>query len=136
MRQQVSPTEKPMFAAPSLIRPVMPELDTIRGIAVLGVLLLHAFSWQYAGLHFGALARALSTPVAVYLGKSSYAMYILHIPILWWCLRRAPDFPPLVYIAIVIAVSALVYGAFEEPANRTLRSSLRDPVRQRVPASP
>jgi peptidoglycan/LPS O-acetylase OafA/YrhL len=48
-----------MVAAPSLIRPVMPELDTIRGIAVLGVLLLHAFSWQYAGLHFGALARAL-----------------------------------------------------------------------------
>lgn len=42
---------------PSLIRPAMPELDTIRGMAVLGVLLLHAFSWQYAGLHFGALAR-------------------------------------------------------------------------------
>jgi peptidoglycan/LPS O-acetylase OafA/YrhL len=84
----------------------------------------------------GLLARALSTPIAVYLGKSSYAMYILHVPILWWCLRRSPDFPPLVYIAIVIAVSALVYGAFEEPANRTLRSSLRDPARQPAPASP
>ena len=35
----------------------MPELDTIRGIAVLGVLFLHGFSWQYAGLHFGTLAR-------------------------------------------------------------------------------
>jgi peptidoglycan/LPS O-acetylase OafA/YrhL len=84
----------------------------------------------------GALARALSTPVAVYLGKSSYAMYILHVPVLWWCLRRSPAFPPLVYIAIVIAISALVYGAFEEPANRKLRSSRRDPVRQPVPASP
>jgi peptidoglycan/LPS O-acetylase OafA/YrhL len=84
----------------------------------------------------GVLARALSTPVAVYLGKSSYAMYILHVPILWWCLRRSPEFPPLFYIAIVIAVSALVYGAFEEPANRTLRSSLRDPARQPAPASP
>jgi hypothetical protein len=40
-------------------------------------------------------------------------MYILHVPILWWCLRRSPDFPPLLYIAIVIAVSATVYGAFE-----------------------
>ena len=84
----------------------------------------------------GALARALSTPVAVYLGKSSYAMYILHVPVLWWCLRRSPEFPPLVYMAIVIAISSLVYGAFEEPANRKLRSSRRDPVRQPVPASP
>ena len=62
--------------------------------------------------------------------------HILHVPILWWCLRRSPQFPPLAYIAIVIAVSALVYGAFEEPANRRLRSSLRDPARQPAPASP
>src|SRR5580698_1276384 len=45
------------LATQSLIRPVMPELDTIRGIAVLGVLLLHAFAWQYGGLHFGVLAQ-------------------------------------------------------------------------------
>jgi peptidoglycan/LPS O-acetylase OafA/YrhL len=56
-RQQVWSREKLVSTTPSLIRPVMPELDTIRGIAVLGVLLLHAFSWQYAGLHFGTLAR-------------------------------------------------------------------------------
>jgi peptidoglycan/LPS O-acetylase OafA/YrhL len=84
----------------------------------------------------GVLARGLSTRVAVYLGKSSYAMYILHVPILWWCLRRSEEFPPLLYIAIVIAVSAVVYGAFEEPANRRLRSFLRDPARQPAPASP
>jgi peptidoglycan/LPS O-acetylase OafA/YrhL len=83
----------------------------------------------------GAVARGLSTRAAVYLGKSSYAMYILHVPILWWCLRRSPEFPPLLYIAIVIAVSAAVYGAFEEPANRKLRSYLRDPVRQLATAS-
>lgn len=34
----------------------MPELDTIRGIAVLGVFSLHAFYWQYAGLSFGPWA--------------------------------------------------------------------------------
>ncbi|MEO8370154.1 MAG: acyltransferase [Candidatus Solibacter sp.] len=84
----------------------------------------------------GLLARALSSRVIVYLGKSSYAMYILHVPILWWCLRRSMEFPPLLYIAIVIAVSALVYGLFEEPANRKLRSFLRDPARQPAPASP
>lgn len=41
----------------SLIRPFMPELDTVRGIAVLGVVLLHAFYWQYAGLSFSPWAR-------------------------------------------------------------------------------
>ena len=90
------------------------------------------------GLAFGGgwLANFLSNSVVVYLGKSSYAMYILHVPILWWCLRRSPDFPPLVYIAIVIAVSCAVYGAFEEPANRKLRSYLRDRARRPAPALP
>jgi peptidoglycan/LPS O-acetylase OafA/YrhL len=35
----------------------MPELDMLRGIAVLGVVLLHAFYWQYAGLALGPWAR-------------------------------------------------------------------------------
>lgn len=41
----------------SLIRPVMPELDSVRGIAILGVLLLHGFYWQYSGLQFSGLPR-------------------------------------------------------------------------------
>jgi peptidoglycan/LPS O-acetylase OafA/YrhL len=58
MRQQFGSRKKSVaLGTQSLIRPVMPELDAIRGIAVVGVLLLHAFSWQYAGLHFGTLAR-------------------------------------------------------------------------------
>jgi peptidoglycan/LPS O-acetylase OafA/YrhL len=58
MRQQFAIGEKSAaLVTQSLIRPVMPELDAIRGIAVVAVLLLHAFSWQYAGLHFGTLAR-------------------------------------------------------------------------------
>jgi peptidoglycan/LPS O-acetylase OafA/YrhL len=40
-----------------LIRPVMPELDSVRGIAVTGVVLLHAFFWQYSSFHFGRLPR-------------------------------------------------------------------------------
>ncbi len=90
------------------------------------------------GLAFGGgiVARFLSTAPIVYLGKSSYAMYILHVPILWWCLRRSMEFPPLAYIAIVIAISAAVYGLFEEPANRRLRRCLQDPARRPAPASP
>jgi peptidoglycan/LPS O-acetylase OafA/YrhL len=44
-----------------LLRPVMPELDTIRGIAVIGVLFLHGFEWQYGGFHFGRAARTFMT---------------------------------------------------------------------------
>jgi len=44
--------------AAGLLRPFMPELDTLRGIAVLGVLLLHGFYWQYAGFSFGRWADA------------------------------------------------------------------------------
>jgi peptidoglycan/LPS O-acetylase OafA/YrhL len=40
-----------------LIRPVMPELDSVRGIAITGVLLLHAFYWQYSSFHFSGLPR-------------------------------------------------------------------------------
>jgi len=43
--------------AEPLIRPFMPELDMLRGIAVLGVVLLHGFHWQYAGMSFGPWAR-------------------------------------------------------------------------------
>jgi peptidoglycan/LPS O-acetylase OafA/YrhL len=40
-----------------LIRPVMPELDSVRGIAITAVLLLHAFYWQYSSFHFSGLPR-------------------------------------------------------------------------------
>jgi peptidoglycan/LPS O-acetylase OafA/YrhL len=40
-----------------LLRAVMPELDSLRGIAILGVILLHGFYWQYSGLRFTGVAR-------------------------------------------------------------------------------
>jgi peptidoglycan/LPS O-acetylase OafA/YrhL len=40
-----------------LIRPVMPELDSVRGIAISGVVLLHAFFWQYSGFQFSRWPR-------------------------------------------------------------------------------
>ncbi|HUP03642.1 MAG TPA: acyltransferase [Bryobacteraceae bacterium] len=82
---------------------------------------LNALAQIGLGLGGGYLARLLSTRVVVYLGKSSYAMYILHVPILWWYRRWTHSFSPWLYVAAVIAISALVYGVFEEPANRYLR---------------
>jgi peptidoglycan/LPS O-acetylase OafA/YrhL len=40
-----------------LLRSVMPELDSLRGIAILGVVFLHGFFWPYAGFHFSRTAR-------------------------------------------------------------------------------
>ena len=68
---------------------------------------------------------ALSGKVLVYLGKCSYAMYILHVPVMWWYLRESHTFSPALYVAIVIAASVLVYAVLEEPANRLLRGRAR-----------
>ena len=40
-----------------LVRPVMPELDTLRGMAILAVLLLHGFAWQYGTSNFHGIVR-------------------------------------------------------------------------------
>ncbi|HVW84815.1 MAG TPA: acyltransferase [Bryobacteraceae bacterium] len=79
------------------------------------------------GLGGGWIARALSTRPVVFLGKASYGMYILHIPILWWAVSW-PDFAVrYLYVAFVVAVSCIVYAVFEEPANRLIRSMAGKP---------
>jgi len=52
-----SPVQAATVVPEPLVRPFMPELDTLRGIAVLGVLFLHGFAWQYGGIRFGSPAR-------------------------------------------------------------------------------
>src|SRR5260370_16358466 len=49
----------PKRGNPSLIRSVRPGLGISRGVAVLGVLFLHGFEWQYGALHFSGAARIL-----------------------------------------------------------------------------
>ncbi len=70
----------------------------------------------------GALARHLSSKPLVYLGKASYAMYILHIPILWWAVSWPQEVIRYGYVAFVVAVSCLTYTLLEEPANRYIRA--------------
>ena len=73
----------------------------------------------------GVAARALSTRIAIYLGQASYAMYILHVPMLWWYLRWTRDASASIFLTAVISVSALVYRFVEEPANRWLRGRIQ-----------
>jgi peptidoglycan/LPS O-acetylase OafA/YrhL len=92
-------------------------IDLNSALRPLNAMLLVGFA-----LGAGVLARMLSSRTAVFLGKSSYAMYILHVPVLWWVRRLSPDLAPGVYVALVILLSMLVYRFFEEPASRYIRA--------------
>jgi len=77
----------------------------------------------------GAAAAWFSTRGMVYLGKASYAMYILHVPLLWWYRTFGPPLfgapawlAASVFVVGVVAVAAVVYRVVEEPANRGLRA--------------
>lgn len=92
------------------------------------------------GLAFGggALARLFSTSPVVFLGKASYSMYILHIPILWWygCVRAERVLPGIasgiVFSALVIAISSIVFHYVEEPYNQRLRRWITDRISNRL----
>lgn len=91
--------------------PVYVLLRPLNALALLGL-----------GLGGGWLARQLSARPLVYLGKASYAMYILHVPILWWAVSWPQDVIRYGYVAFVVAVSCVVYAVLEEPANRAIRA--------------
>jgi peptidoglycan/LPS O-acetylase OafA/YrhL len=77
------------------------------------------------GLAFGS--TALSSPLFMWGGRASYAIYILHIPILWWYKRSTPylSWPPvdaaLLYLALVVAISLVVCRWLEQPAEAYFR---------------
>jgi peptidoglycan/LPS O-acetylase OafA/YrhL len=72
-------------------------------------------------------ARLMTSSIAQAGGRASYAIYILHVPILWWyerSLARAalPLVPAgLLYVSLVVAVSLAVVRWYEAPANATVR---------------
>jgi peptidoglycan/LPS O-acetylase OafA/YrhL len=74
------------------------------------------------GLGGGWIARVLSARPIEFLGKASYSMYILHIPILWWAVSWPSFAVTYLYVPFVVALSCVVYAVFEEPANRWIRS--------------
>jgi peptidoglycan/LPS O-acetylase OafA/YrhL len=77
----------------------------------------------------GFVVRLLSTDLAGYLGKASYSMYILHIPLLWWFSQYTffrfgaapPAWTGFLFMALVIVVSIAALEFVEVPANRWIR---------------
>ena len=110
--------------------------DVNTGLRPLNVLALVGFA-----LGGGWMAGLLSTKAAEYLGKASYSMYILHVPVLWWYGRWAVHGPlhmpaivaAVVYFALVIGVSALAFELVEMPANRWIRDYVSVRLRNRQP---
>jgi len=106
-----------LIAYPQLLPP---HVDLNTALRPLNAILLIGLA-----LGGGAAARALSTKAAVYLGKSSYAMYILHVPMLWWYARWSRAMSAAPYLCAVVGISAVVYRFIEEPANRYLRARVQ-----------
>ncbi len=82
------------------------------------------------GLGGGVLAKWLSARVCDFLGKASYSMYVLHVPILWWTgrylvhgkLHLSRPEGAAIYLTLVVLVSGIVYQWFEAPASAWIRA--------------
>lgn len=66
----------------------------------------------------GGLSRLLSHPGLVLLGEISYAMYLLHLPLLWLFQDREPPF--WVYGLILLAGSYAIWRWVEKPLRRLI----------------
>ena len=63
----------------SLIRPVMPELDTVRGLAILLVLFFHGFGFQFASAPLPLLAHLFVDRNHARMGRSQFIFRSLWI---------------------------------------------------------
>jgi peptidoglycan/LPS O-acetylase OafA/YrhL len=121
----------PSFA---LLAAMLVNADRVPYVLSTGGLTLIPAAGAVLGLAFGDrfCSRVLSASWLVFLGKASYAEYLLHFPI-----RAAFDaklgyvWSPLTegaYLAAVLVVSATVYQFYEEPLQRRLRSWIHIPA--------
>ncbi len=116
--------------------------DLNTGLRPLNVLALAGLA-----LGGGSIARLLSTRVADYLGKVSYSMYILHIPVLWWYGQWAMTasvfgwiylpggIAAVLYLGVVVAAGSLAFRWVEMPANRWIRDYISSRLAVRPPVS-
>jgi peptidoglycan/LPS O-acetylase OafA/YrhL len=81
-------------------------------------------------LNGGTLAKWLSGRAMDFLGKASYSMYVLHVPILWWTgrylvhgnLHLTRPVGATIYLTLVVVVSGMIYQWFEAPASAWIRA--------------
>lgn len=94
-------------------------------------LLAPLFAVGIAGLAGGTdpLARLLATRPMQTLGESSYALYLLHVPLMMWAMaltrtRELPAATALLVAALSVPLSVAAHWWLERPARRWLRARL------------
>jgi peptidoglycan/LPS O-acetylase OafA/YrhL len=68
------------------------------------------------------LSHILGSSMAQYLGKSSYAFYLVHLGVLSTVVQRYLSAEPLVLFVLVVVVSLGLWKFIEEPCQRWLRA--------------
>ena len=87
----------------------------------------------YAGA--GPLQRLLARRIPVILGTLSYAIYLVHVPVLEMTQRLVGTAPALlvpVFLVAVAGVAAAAHWAIEQPMQAVLRRALTRPWRRRL----
>lgn len=141
-RRAAGPTSPHLWDAATLVLAALVAFALARSDAIpyayvhSGLLapLFAALVIAVAGGH-GWVSRALATRPMLELGRASYAIYILHVPVHDLMARAFPrlDRDPrwvLLYIALLVVLCVAVYHLIEEPARRRIRSAIT-PARDR-----
>jgi peptidoglycan/LPS O-acetylase OafA/YrhL len=97
-------------------------------------LLLPLFAGVILGLALegGFVATFLKHSPLVFLGQSSYALYIIHAPLFLWMtsntaqkiFRLGGMQGMMIYVVVAVVAGSIVFKTIEEPMNRRLRSRL------------
>ena len=130
----------PLWVAGALVLCVAVSLQGQIPLALLHYgIPMPAFAMIILGLGRGTgfAQRLLSHPTLVLLGEASYGIYILHVPLAWWChyltreSLRLTDIPTAyptdqpvyyaLYLVALIGLSIVSLRCFEEPARRWIR---------------
>jgi peptidoglycan/LPS O-acetylase OafA/YrhL len=133
----------PALAAGALIIVYPRIMDGTYGDVSTGLRPLNVLALIGLALGGGAMARMLSSRAVEYLGRTSYSMYILHVPVLWWyghwAIHGSWHMSGIVatglYLTIVIAASSVAFEWVEIPANRWIRSYVTTGIRKNEPIS-
>lgn len=124
-------TWQPIAGAALLLAPMLvPAPSGWRALFDLAVMLLlwPLLVWWAAGIELKGTARRIATG----LGETSYALYVLHLPLLNWAMSTMEtsfglgwgEQPPLfavLFVPAVLAIAIVAHHAYDAPARRALR---------------